>query len=226
MACKAANVRAGFSLYTGMTTAVRLASGTSLGARRRCQPSKTPVTHAAVDSEIQPKVIANSTTMSHSRCVMPPMSTTANISCAPKPASAAAPPKVRRRARRATKEARTRTRPSYLRSDCTGIARGAGGGTLALPYPVAQVGGIGERPPQALAASSDHLQAVGVVNGVAEIVEARVIRRIEEKHRCQRRDTEAVHFDAWEQRQLHVHARAVARLHRESVRAGHRWAVE
>src|SRR5690606_24891213 len=49
---------------------------------------------------------------------------------------------------------------------------------------------IRERTPDALAMTIQNLQSVRVVHGIAIVVEARAVRRVEQEHRRQRRDTE------------------------------------
>ena len=99
MACSEAKLAAGFSLYTGITSAVRCIAGTSAAARNRLPPNSTPATAAAAGNAIQPNVIVNSTTMSHWRNDAPvPNDTTAIISRLAYTVSASAPPNVTTRA--------------------------------------------------------------------------------------------------------------------------------
>ena len=85
---------------------------------------------------------------------------------------------------------------------------------------------IRERAPQTLAAAVDDLQTVGIVHGVAIIVEACAVRLIEQEHRRQRRDAERRELDAREQCRLHVDGRLVAGPRRERVSADDRRALQ
>ena len=100
MACSEAKLAAGFSLYTGITSAVRCIAGKS---RSRTQPpsrrTARPRLRRAAGSAIQPNVIVNSTTITHCRNDVPvPSDTTAIISRLAYTVSASAPPNVNRRA--------------------------------------------------------------------------------------------------------------------------------
>jgi hypothetical protein len=57
---------------------------------------------------------------------------------------------------------------------------------------------IFQRPPDALALRGHDLQAVRVVDLVAEVVDARALGFVEQEHRGQRRDADVVERDARE----------------------------
>ena len=85
---------------------------------------------------------------------------------------------------------------------------------------------IAQRPPYAFTGSEYDLQAVGVVDLIAKIIDARALRFIEQEHRRERRNTDMVERYAGKQRDVDVYDCLTAGNDGKPVGAGRRFAVE